>query len=247
MFTSYTKRASIDNYGGIYWSYAGGYEEVVTNGIPTFYAVDIITSRVVKFDSNWNYQAYRDLPHPRSYTLKYINGYFYFSADNYFYKTSTSFDLINSDNYQNANYRQFAYDSSNALFYVAAGGLSQLNVYNTNAYFLRSISLPYKPYSVFIYYNIIIYIGFSNNKQIAYFRLSDSTNINYLTGVCSITVSLVIELVSGLLVASCEDTNIVKLVDTGSYIQYSLHPYIVAVDTYKRMIINTQSSIDIYY
>jgi hypothetical protein len=107
--------------------------------------------------------------------------------------------------------------------------------------------LPYKPYSVYIYYNTNIYIGFSNNNQNALFPLSNPTNINYITGVCSIMVSLFIELISSLVVASCEDTNIVKMVyGKGSYIQISSHPYIVAVVTYRKLIINTQSSIEEY-
>jgi hypothetical protein len=246
MFTNYTKRASIDNYGGIPWTYAGGYEEVINNGIPTFYAVDIDISRVVKFDSNWNYQTFYDLSIPRSFTLKYINGYFYFSAEYHFYKTDTSFTLNGYSYYAFATYRQFAYDSNNSLFYVAAAALTQINVYDTTPSFVRSISFPYSPYSVYIYY-FTLYVGFINKMLIAYFPLSNPTNINYFTAVCSMTVSIFIESFSGDMFTSCENTNRVDSKDMGGYIQASSHPYIVAVDTYRRLIINTQYSIDIYY
>jgi hypothetical protein len=247
MFTTYTKRHSIDNYGGISWSYGCGYEEVVQNGIPTFYAVDIGTSRVVKFDLKWNYQTYYNLTLPGAYTLKDVNGYFYFSANGYFYKTDTSFNVIHYESNPGACYRQFAYDSSNDLFYVGSCALSKLTLYSANPSFVRSISLTSPPYAVNIY-NGRVYFTLLGTYQIGNFPLSDPTNIIYQTGVCLNTVSLFIDSSMGYLVASCDNTFRVDLIDTsGAYLQSSSNPFIVAFDKYQRLIIHTRTSIDIYY
>jgi hypothetical protein len=246
IFKNYTKKASINIYGGISWSYETGYEEVVTNGIPTFYAVDYGSQRVVKFDSNWNYLGDYNLPFKYSFTLKYVLGFFYFSADNYFYKTDSSFNYINSTNDADAKFRQFSYDSSNALFYVASYLVKQINVYNTVPAYVKSINFPYDPYGLTIYNNRV-FVAFFNSQNVGYFDLSDSTLIYYLTGVCSNAVSIYIEPLTGSVVTSCENTMRLDLVDSGLYIQASSQPYIFAFDIYRRLIINTQSSIDIYY
>jgi hypothetical protein len=246
MFTNYTKRASIDNYGGTYWTYGRGYEEVITDGIPTFYVIDTGASRVVKFDSNWNYQAVYGLSAPNSYDLKYVNGYFYVSSLSYFYRTATNFASINYVMAENFNFRQFAYDSSNSLFYVATHAVSRIYVFNTYPQYITEINFSYRPHGVNIY-NGSLYVVFYDSNKIAYLPLSDRSNINYLTGVCSVTVSLFIDPISGDMVTSCESNSRLNLLSSESYIQTSSSPFIVSVDSYRRLIVITTSSIDIYY
>jgi hypothetical protein len=250
MFTNYTKRASIDSYGGTHWSYGRGllrgYEEVVTDGIPTFYVIDLGTERVVKFDSNWNYQDAYSLYAPGSYNIKYVNGYFYVSAENYFYKMNTDFFFFDYVYAEIAGFRQFDYDYINSVFYVAAYAGSRIYVYTKYPRYITEINFSYRPHGVNIY-NGSLYVVFYDSNKIAYFPLSDRSNINYLTGVCSVTVSLFIDPISGDMVTSCESNSRLNLLSSESYIQTSFSPFIVSVDSYKRMIVITTSSIDIYY
>jgi hypothetical protein len=247
MFISYTRKASIDTYAGIQWMTAGGYEEVRdSNGVPTFYVVDSDARRIVKFDSNWNYQAYYNLPAYNAIFTKYVNGYFYFSGTLYFFKTDTNFVSIKSYYNQSVAFRQFAYDSSSALFYVTAFDSKSIDIINAVPSYVNSISVTYNPYSVYIYSGSV-YVGLYNINKIARFPLSDPANINFYDFECTQTVSIYIDSLTGYMITSCYNNNRVEIYGTGKYLTTSSYPFTVAIDSYGRLIINTKSSIDIYY
>ena len=84
MFANYQKRFSITSYGGNSFIYVKGFEQVVTNGISNYYVVYYNRQRVIQFDQYWNYQTNYNVPHQYSNSLKYVNGYFYITATNYF-------------------------------------------------------------------------------------------------------------------------------------------------------------------
>ena len=162
MFASYQKRISITSYGGNSYGslHVTGFEQVVTNGIPTYYVIDFSTySSVIQFDQHWNYQTDGSLSYYYSHTLKYVDGYFYISAYQYFYKTGISFNMIAS--YYNNSivfYRSIYFDSSSSLFYVTGGGIS---VFDTNCNFQRYMTLggyTYSPGNVLSYLNGNFYV-----------------------------------------------------------------------------------------
>ena len=170
MLSKYTKRFSLSSYGGINWNWLTGFEQVVTNGVPTYYAIDFgqnapFISRIVIFNQFWIYQGYHDLPYYATYTTKYVGGFFYFSSASYFYKTNTNFEVINY--YQdNAYYKQFFYDSTVSKFYVASQAYPRIDVFDTFCSRLQSISLGSNlPYGL-ASYNANIYAGIQNSNQV---------------------------------------------------------------------------------
>jgi len=139
---------------------------VITNGIPSYYAVDSASiSRIVKFDQSLNYQSNSVLPYSNTYTLKYVNGYFYFTADNYFYRTDTNFQLNATYSAGSfVGYRQFFFDSNSQLFYVAPFKTQSIELFDVNCVYKRSISLQNNyPYGLNIF-NDNIYVGTTGNQ-----------------------------------------------------------------------------------
>ena len=58
MFANYQKRFSITSYGNNSFVCVIGFEQVVTNGIPTYYVSDYWNQRVIEFDQYWYYKQY---------------------------------------------------------------------------------------------------------------------------------------------------------------------------------------------
>jgi hypothetical protein len=112
----------------------------VVHSCPQLSTVVHSCSRIVQFNQDWNYQKYYNLTYGNSFSLKFINGYFYFSANYYFYKTDINFNLNASYNNPNAYYRSIYYDSSSGLFYVCTGNYP-LSVFDTNSNFQRFMTL----------------------------------------------------------------------------------------------------------
>ena len=79
MFTNYQKRFNFTTYGNNSLHTVTGFEQVVTNGIPTYFVLDYTYRRVIQYDQYWNYVKYNGLPY-YSWNLKYVNGYFYLSS-----------------------------------------------------------------------------------------------------------------------------------------------------------------------
>ena len=147
MFANYQKRFSITSYGGNSFSSVTGFEQVVTNSIPTYYVTDFNVPRVIKFDQNWNYENTIKLSY-YSYSLKHVNGYFYITAQYTIYKTDINFNTIISYNHNGRfYYYSIYYDSSSTLFYVTGGG--GVSIFDTNCNFQRHMEIgTYGPFSL---------------------------------------------------------------------------------------------------
>ena len=164
MFANYQKRFSITSYGGNLFYDVSGFEQVVTNGIPTYYVVDAsYYSRVIQFDNYWDYKQNNELPYDYSSNIKYVNRYFYFTADQYFYKTDANFNLIDyhieyHDYYDYDYYYSFYYYSNSSLFYVSSSVFFQgISIFDTNCNFLDYMTLGgYIPYAL-SYFNGNLY------------------------------------------------------------------------------------------
>ena len=62
MLNNYSKRFSLTSFGGDNWIWLTGFEQIVTNGVSTYYAIDSApTSRIVTFNQFWIYQGYQNL------------------------------------------------------------------------------------------------------------------------------------------------------------------------------------------
>ena len=259
IFQNYTKRLSLTTYdNGIAWKLLTGFDQVVMNGIPTYYTVDFdyAINRVVTFDQYWNYQNYSSLPFAATYTTKYVNGYFYFTADSYFYKTDMTFKTA-SNYYRSSNvfYRQMYYDSTSSKFYVAPCGLQVIQVFDTNCSLVHNISLGNNyPYGL-NYFNGSFYIGTKSGNQILVLKngiITDQFHVTLcsiasLWGVISITFDSY-----GYMAITCFTDNRIVLTDSNGinynkFLYTSSRPYISQIDATGRFVLMTSQSLDIYY
>ena len=255
MLNSFSKRFSLTSFGGINWNWLTGFEQVVTNDVSTYYAIDYAqVSRIVTFNQFWLYQGYQNLPYSPTYTTKYVGGYFYFSSDNYFYKTYSNFIVINYYPSSGAAYRQSIYDSASSKFYVTASNFPRIDVFDTSCSLLQSINLGSKnPYGL-AFFNGSIYAGVLNSNQVIVIQngmVSKYFSVNQCpvgqSSIESITVDAF-----GYFALTCRYSNLIVVYDSnGGYMYASLttsgSPYISAIDADGRFVIMNSKSLDIYY
>ena len=255
MLNNYSKRFSLTSFGGDNWIWLTGFEQIVTNGVSTYYAIDSApTSRIVTFNQFWIYQGYQNLQYLNTYTTKYVGGYFYFSSDDYFFKTYSNFLFINSYQSTGALYRQFVYDSTSSKFYVAASSSPRIDVFDTSCSLLQSINLGSKtPYGL-AFFNGSIYAGVLNSNQVIVIQngfVSKYFTVNQCplsqSSIKSITVDTF-----GYFAITCQNSNLIIVYDSnGNFMNASLttspFPYISAIDADGRFVMMTKSSLDIYY
>ena len=255
MLKNYVKRHRLTSYGGINWGTLTGFEQVVTNDLVTYYAIDHENSRIVTFDQYWVYQGYQSLPYPLPFSTKYVDGCFYFSSTDYFYKTKANFDVAKY--YQNlgAFYRHFAHDSSNLKFYVAPSAANRIDVLDTSCLLLQSIKLDDKPYAV-AFNNGNLFVGYVVKNEILVVKNGFITkNLTILHCQCYTCVrqinSIKIDLF-GYLVVTCHDSKITSIYDSnGIYMNAQIstenRPFLVEMDTRGRVVIAQAKSLDILY
>ena len=255
MLNNYSKRFSLTSYGGVNWIWLTGFEQIVTNGVSTYYTIDNAqTSHIVTFNQFWIYQGYQNLPYPATYTTKYVGGYFYFSSENYFYKTYSNFVVINYYQSNGAIYSQFVYDSASSKFYVAAANFPRIDIFDTSCSLLQSINLESKqPYGL-AFFNGSIYAGVLNSNQVIviqnglvskYFTVNQCPVSHY--SILSFTVDTF-----GYFALTCYSSNIIVVYDSNgnymnAFIPTSPFPITSAIDADKRFVIMTSKSLDIYY
>ena len=198
------------------------------------------------------YQSYQNLPFSNTFTGKYVGGYFYFSAFNYFYKTYSNFGIISSYKNNGSRYRQIAYDSATSKFYVGSEALFRIDIFDSSCFLLQSISLASKPYGL-VSLNGNIYASLVNSTEILviqngmvgkYFTVNQCLTNSYQ--VMSITTDSF-----GNLAISCSATGQIVVYDSnGNYmntsIQVQAYPYISAIDSYGRFVVMTHISLEIY-
>ena len=255
MHNNYAKKYSLTNYGGISWTYLTGFEQTVTNGISTYYAVEYSQlSPIVIFNEFWVYLYYQNLPFSYTYTTKYVGGYFYFSSNDYFYKTYSNFALLSSYKNAGAAYRQFFYDSVSSKFYVAPFNFPRIDVFDTSCTLLQSISLGNRLPFGLVALNGIVYATVLNSNQVLVIK--DGLISKYFTVTqCAITQYAIFSITVdsfGYLAFACFGSNLNVVYDlNGNYMNGSIptsaYPSISAIDTRGRFVLMTKSSLDIYY
>ena len=256
MLNNYSKRFSLTSFGGVNWNWLTGFEQVVTNGVSTYYAIDYsdTSSRIVTFNHFWIYQGYQNLPYTYAYTTKYVGGYFYFSSNDYFYKTYSNFIVINKYQSTGAMYRQIVYDSASSTFYVAASNSARIDVFDTSCSLLQSINLGSKqPYGL-AFFNGSIYAGILNSNQVIVIQnglVSKYFSVNQCPLSQSSIESIIVD-AFGYFAFTCRLSNLIVVYDSnGNYMNASIptstYPYVSAIDTSGRFVIMTSKSLDIYY
>ena len=254
MLSNYTKRFSLTTYGGVSWSLLSGFEQVLTNGVPTYYVVDWGVSRVVTYDQYWNYQTYQALPCSNSYAIKYVAKYFYFTSDDYFYKTNSNFGLVSYYTNGGACYRQMYYDSSSSKFYAAPFQISRIDVFNTNCILLQTISLGSNAAYGLSYFNGSFYAGIMNSNQVFVIQNNVITK-QFILPQCSVSTYQMLSITAdsfGYLAINCQANKYIAVYDyNGNYmntaITTSSSPFITGIDSSSRFVIMDCASLDIYY
>ena len=244
----YVKRHSITSYGGNNLIKLTGFEQVVTDGNATYYAIDYYNSRIVKFNQYWEYQNYQNLPFAYSYSTKFVNGSFYFTSHDYFYKTDSNFEMIDSYRMKGASYGRFIFDSISSTFYVSSFSFERIDIFNTSCSFLQSIEISVQSYGIALFKGMIYTSGvrtslvsvIKNGKVTKVFRTIGD-------GIVAITVDSF-----GYLAISCIASKVISVYDSNgnfmnTQITSSQYPGITAIDSNGRYIIVTSDSLDIYY
>ena len=213
---------------------------------------------MVLFDQNCS-----SLPFAATYTAKYVNGYFYFTADSYFYKTDVTFKVaLNYYSKPNAIYRQMYYDSSSSKFYVAPNMLQLIQVFDNNCTLVQNISLGNNyPYGL-NYFNGKLYVGtmynsYYGSNQIAVLQngiITNRINVTFCSigtgsqfGVTSITFDSY-----GYMANTCYANNTLILTDSNGtnynkFLNTAPHSYISQIDFSGRFVVTSLQSLDIYY
>ena len=255
MLNNYSKRFSLISYGGINWNYLTGFEQIVTNGVSTYYAIDDApTSHIVTFNQFWIYQGYQNLPYPYAYTTKYVGGYFYFSSNDFFYKTYSNFLVINYYQSTGAAYRQFDYDSVSSKFYVAAANFPRIDIFDTSCSLLQSINLGSKQLHGLALFNGSIYGGVINSNQVIVIQ-NGLVSKYFTVNQCSVSQDSIFSItvdIFGYFALTCLLSKLIVVYDSnGNYMNASIptstYPYVSAIDTSGRFVLMTYKSLDIYY
>ena len=248
MLNTYKKRFSLKSFGnGIDFGTITGFEEVVTNGVSKFYLLDNYGySRIIIFNQYWIYQSHQNLPFSSTESLKYVEGYFYFTSSYYFYKTNSTYSAINY--YQGSGYQQLIYDSDSSIFYVANYAYSRIDVFDTFCSPLLTINLEISGSYGLAAFNGNIYASdtsgnaviLQNGLAIKYFNLNQCSSN-------SITADS-----SGYLAFKCSNYNQILIYDSnGKYMNTSIStlssPLYAAIDSKGRFIVLTSNSLDIYF
>ena len=99
---------------------------------------NLTNTGIFKWSCNLPYCQYVPKKCTFSYSLKYVDGYFYISAKAYFHKTNKNFIRIasyfNYDHHPASSYyTSIYYDSSSSLFYVAGLQNQGVSIFDTNS------------------------------------------------------------------------------------------------------------------
>ena len=250
MLNNFTKRQSFIRYGDNNWNSLTGFEQVVTDGKATYYAIDYGNSRIITYNHYWEYQSYQKLPYRFTNGVKYVAGYFYFSANDYFYKTDSRFAKINEYKKAYANYRQCVFDSKNSKFYVPSRNFKRIDVFDRSCSFLEFINLRIQEPSALAIYNSIIYVGLFKSNQVLVIEnslIAKSFTVDQYAEQMGISVDSF-----GYLAIVCYASQLIAVYDsngnyTNTQISTSRFPHTVSTDASGRLVVMTARSLDIYY
>lgn len=253
MLSNYTKRNSITTYGGNSWGPLTGIIQVLTSGVATYYSINYGPNHLVKFDQYWNYQTYYTLPLSSTFNGLYVGGRFYFTAEYYFYRTDSNFNL--QCQASGVQYRQPYYDSSTSLFYVAAYSTTYIAVFNIGCVLVQTINLGnYRPYGL-SYFNGSLYVSVMYSNEI--FVLQNGVIVKQYVmpnSLCSSTTYPILSITFdsyGYMAATCYQYSYMIGFDyngnQNSYFSTSNQPFFSLVDSSGRFIVASVFVLDIYY
>ena len=135
------------SYAGYEFKWLRGLEKVVENENVKYYVIDSNPSRAIKFDRNWDYETYHDLPYPSTQRVKYVGGHFYFLSYDLFYKTNSVF-VVSCHMSDLKFYGHLAFEFYSSQFYVSNLGKKSIHIFDTSCSLLKSISLDDRPYGL---------------------------------------------------------------------------------------------------
>ena len=234
-----------------------GFEKVTINGIPTYYTTQFgaySSATIVTYNQFWIYQSHQNLLYSRTYTTKYVGGYFYFSSDDYFYKTTSTFVVFTYYKSIAAYFKEILYDPASSKLYVAAQGLTSIAVFDLSCFLIQFINLGSRFAFGLAYFNGNLYATIINSNQILviqngfvikYFNVNQCSVGEY--SLVSITVDSF-----GYLAITCNFDKLIVVYDSnGNYMNSSIatsdYPFMTGIVYNGRFVIMTGQSLDIYY
>lgn len=135
MFSSYTKRYSLTTYSTTSYLNADGFG-VITGANTYYYIADYLTGQLIKYNDQWVYQSFASFSTSISF-MTGVGAYLYITFDTQVIKIDQNMATLATFT-NNGVYRGIVY--SNSVIYVAAYGLSRVDVLNPSSLtLLRSI------------------------------------------------------------------------------------------------------------
>ena len=139
MFSCYTKKFSITNYGSYTFSSISSFSKVENSGIITYFVMD--SGKMISFDKSWNYISTQTVSFCASSSFTTSSAY---SAGNYYF--SCGMTIYKADSSFNQTCHVFAFstgifiDSSTGYIYtvgIMVGGNSVSKKYDANCNLLN--------------------------------------------------------------------------------------------------------------
>ena len=199
------------------------------------------------YDENWEYQKNISFANNSlAYAIE-IENELYLTGDESVYKTDKSLNIINASYNNGSAYRGIYYNKTSDLIYVAAQNLSSIFIFNRSIALIEKIGIGYKPFALAEYGNKL-FVGTKNGTILVIYN---KTVINTYISICSSINSLLIDN-DGYIIIACNSPNAAYIYHingtyTGNKITTSVAPYFVNFDTKGRLIISSNTQIDIYY
>ena len=214
----------------------------------TYYALDWAGNKIIIYDSNWQYLAFKNFTGP-AYMIT-VNNNLYISCDKNIYKMDKYLNLISQYNTSQVYYRGLYYNSTSNKIYVAGQLSLTIDVFDLNLTLVDSIStLNYQPFSLQGYKNYI-YAGTYNSS---YLLVIENKVIIQTYRVCSATFLTYILIDHfGYMALSCYFEKKVYLYfssnvsNTYKSLTYAVNPNVITFDSNGHFVLLSDFQIDIY-
>lgn len=214
----------------------------------TYYVADYYDTRVIMFDENWNYLAYKSFSNP-CYIIT-VNCTLYITGDNNVFKTDKDLNILKQFNASGSPlYRGIEFNQSNKVIFVASCTYPRIDIFDLNLTLSDNINTsPYRPYALHINENLL-YAGDSVNGYVL--LIWNKAIINVFRGCSSAYVTGILIDIYGFIATSCFNfakLNLTQLngTSTGLSINTPSSPFTINFDSKGLLIQISLSQISIF-
>ena len=251
-YSTVTERYNFSSLNGITFSFLLGFE-FSSSCNASYYVMDSGADKVYILNDDWSYVTYKTFTRP-AYMIT-IGSSIYMTGGVNIWKLDKDLNiLIQYNSYvtapDNPGYRGMYFNSSNGIIYVAPNNLKEIHAFYLSITYSHIISVPYKPFSISEYKNIM-YVGTTNGIVIL---IQNELIINQFNGCngTSVTLTYILFDQYDCMATICSDpTNKLYLYNTdGTYTGTNLStpskPRYIGFDTKGRFVLISTNQIIIY-